>query len=139
MATDVILPALGMSQDSGKIVRWLKGEGDQVAQGEPLAEIETDKATVEIEAPATGSLARIVVAAGAEDPRQGTGSRRLDLDRCLVGLDLRQRLPLCDLISLAFEPAHDLPAVLRHTQRRKNNICRHHCPPRSMLLDRCVA
>jgi len=68
MATDVILPALGMSQDSGKIVRWLKGEGEQVAQGEPLVEIETDKATVEIEAPATGSLARIAAAAGAEVP-----------------------------------------------------------------------
>jgi pyruvate dehydrogenase E2 component (dihydrolipoamide acetyltransferase) len=68
MATDVILPALGMSQDSGKIVRWLKGEGEQVARGEPLVEIETDKATVEIEAPATGSLARIAAAAGAEVP-----------------------------------------------------------------------
>jgi pyruvate dehydrogenase E2 component (dihydrolipoamide acetyltransferase) len=67
MATDVILPALGMSQDSGKIVRWLKGEGEQVAPGEPLVEIETDKATVEIEAPAAGFLARIA-AAGAEVP-----------------------------------------------------------------------
>lgn len=36
MAVDVILPALGMSQDTGKIVRWLKAEGEQVAQGEPL-------------------------------------------------------------------------------------------------------
>lgn len=68
MATDVILPALGMSQDSGKIVRWLKSEGEQVAQGEPLVEIETDKATVEIEAPASGALGRIVAAAGDEVP-----------------------------------------------------------------------
>lgn len=68
MATDVILPALGMSQDSGKVVRWLKSEGEQVAQGEPLAEIETDKATVEIEAPASGLLGRITVAAGEEVP-----------------------------------------------------------------------
>lgn len=68
MATNVILPALGMSQDTGKIVQWLKAEGEQVAQGEPLAEIETDKATVEIEAPAAGVLADITAAAGNDVP-----------------------------------------------------------------------
>ncbi len=68
MATDVILPALGMSQDTGKIVRWLKAEGEQVAKGEPLVEIETDKATVEIEAPAAGLLARVVAREGEDVP-----------------------------------------------------------------------
>ena len=68
MATDVILPALGMSQDTGKIIRWLKAEGDRVVEGEPLVEIETDKATVEIEAPAGGVLARVSAAAGEDIP-----------------------------------------------------------------------
>lgn len=68
MATDVILPALGMAQDTGKIVQWLKAEGELVTKDEPLAEIETDKATVEIEAPADGVLARITAAAGADVP-----------------------------------------------------------------------
>ena len=68
MATDVILPALGMSQDTGKIVQWFKEEGQQVVKGEPLVEIETDKATVEIEAPATGVLARVSAAAGDDIP-----------------------------------------------------------------------
>ena len=68
MATDVILPALGMSQDTGKIVQWLKAEGAQVMKGEPLAEIETDKATVEIEAPADGVLARVSASAGDDVP-----------------------------------------------------------------------
>ena len=68
MATDVILPALGMAQDTGKIVHWLKAEGEQVARGEPLVEIETDKATVEIEAPAAGRLAGIVAAEGDDVP-----------------------------------------------------------------------
>ena len=68
MATDVILPALGMSQDTGKIIQWLKAEGDQVARGEPLVEIETDKATVEIEAPASGVLARVSAAVGEDIP-----------------------------------------------------------------------
>jgi len=68
MATDVILPALGMAQETGKIVQWLKAEGEQVAKGEPLAEIETDKATVEIEAPADGVLAHVSATAGDDVP-----------------------------------------------------------------------
>ena len=68
MATDVILPALGMSQDTGKIIQWLKSEGEQVVKGEPLVEIETDKATVEIEAPANGVLARVSAASGEDIP-----------------------------------------------------------------------
>src|SRR5438270_13145033 len=68
MATDVILPALGMAQDTGKILQWLKAEGEQVVKGEPLLEVETDKATVEIEAPADGVLARVSAAAGDDVP-----------------------------------------------------------------------
>jgi pyruvate dehydrogenase E2 component (dihydrolipoamide acetyltransferase) len=68
MATNVILPALGMSQDTGKIVHWLKAEGEQVTQGEPLVEIETDKATVEIEAPASGVLTSVTASDGEDVP-----------------------------------------------------------------------
>jgi pyruvate dehydrogenase E2 component (dihydrolipoamide acetyltransferase) len=68
MATDVILPALGMSQDTGKIIQWLKSEGEHVSKGEALAEIETDKATVEIEAPVDGTLAHVSAAAGDDVP-----------------------------------------------------------------------
>ncbi|MCI0714373.1 MAG: 2-oxo acid dehydrogenase subunit E2 [Chloroflexi bacterium] len=62
------MPALGMSQDSGVLVAWLKQEGDSVVEGEPLMEIETDKVTVEIEAPASGTLAHVTAAAGEEIP-----------------------------------------------------------------------
>ena len=68
MAIDVILPALGMSQDTGKIVQWLKAEGAHVKKSEPLVEIETDKATVEIEAPAEGVLARVTASEGEDVP-----------------------------------------------------------------------
>ncbi len=68
MATQVILPALGMAQESGIIVRWLKADGEEVVKGEPLAEIETDKATVEIEAPASGILANVTGTIGVEIP-----------------------------------------------------------------------
>ena len=59
MPTDVIMPALGMAQETGKVVRWLKAEGETVAKGEPLMEVETDKVTVDVEAPADGRLAAI--------------------------------------------------------------------------------
>jgi len=68
MATDVILPALGMAQDTGKIVQWFKAEGEQVTEGEPLFEIETDKATVEIEAPVSGVLAHVTGSVGSDIP-----------------------------------------------------------------------
>src|SRR3989440_4471655 len=68
MPTDVIMPALGMAQDTGKVLRWLKSEGDVVEQGAPIMEIETDKVTVEIEAPASGTLAGLRVPEGADVP-----------------------------------------------------------------------
>jgi pyruvate dehydrogenase E2 component (dihydrolipoamide acetyltransferase) len=68
MPTEVIMPALEMAQETGRVVRWLKAEGDEVAKGEPLMEIETDKVTVEIEAPAAGTLAGIRAAEGDDVP-----------------------------------------------------------------------
>ena len=68
MPADVIMPALGMAQETGKILRWLKGDGAVVAKGEPLLEIETDKVTVEIESPADGTLAGVSLDEGAEVP-----------------------------------------------------------------------
>jgi pyruvate dehydrogenase E2 component (dihydrolipoamide acetyltransferase) len=68
MPTSVIMPALGMAQDTGKVVRWLRNEGDEVVKGEPLLEIETDKVTVEVEAPADGRLAAVTALAGDEVP-----------------------------------------------------------------------
>jgi len=64
----VIMPALGMAQETGKVLRWLKAEGDEVAKGEPLMEVETDKVTVEIEAPTDGLLAGLKAAEGADVP-----------------------------------------------------------------------
>jgi len=59
MATQVILPALGMAKETGIIVRWFKVEGQEVAKGEPLVEIETDKGTGAIEASASGLLVNV--------------------------------------------------------------------------------
>jgi pyruvate dehydrogenase E2 component (dihydrolipoamide acetyltransferase) len=66
MAISVVMPALEMAQETGKLISWLKKEGESVAKGEPLLEIETDKAVMEIESPAAGVLAGIKVEAGTE-------------------------------------------------------------------------
>ncbi len=64
MATEVKLPRLGQGMESGTIVRWLKSEGERVEKGEPLFEVDTDKATQEVEAEASGVLLKIAVAEG---------------------------------------------------------------------------
>jgi len=64
VATEVKLPRLGQGMESGTIVKWLKAEGDAVAKGEPLYELDTDKVTQEVEAEASGVLLKIAIRAG---------------------------------------------------------------------------
>jgi pyruvate dehydrogenase E2 component (dihydrolipoamide acetyltransferase) len=68
MPVDVIMPALGLAQETGTVLRWLKEDGAAVVKGEALLEVETDKVTVEVEAPADGTLAGVKAPAGAEVP-----------------------------------------------------------------------
>src|SRR5687767_10826125 len=64
MAVSVVMPALEMAQETGKLVSWLKKEGEQVRKGDMLLEIETDKAVVEVEAAADGLLGGITAKPG---------------------------------------------------------------------------
>ena len=66
MATAILMPALSPTMTEGKLAQWLKAEGEVVAAGDVLAEIETDKATMEVEAVDEGVLAKIVVPGGTE-------------------------------------------------------------------------
>src|SRR5215469_12384065 len=66
MATEVLMPALSPTMTEGKIARWLKEEGERVNAGEVLAEIETDKATMAMEAADDGVLSKIVIPEGTE-------------------------------------------------------------------------
>jgi pyruvate dehydrogenase E2 component (dihydrolipoyllysine-residue acetyltransferase) len=68
MAISVVMPALEMAQETGKLLSWRKKEGEKVAKGEPLFEIETDKAVVEIEAQGDGILAAVTADVGAVIP-----------------------------------------------------------------------
>jgi pyruvate dehydrogenase E1 component beta subunit len=72
MSVNVLMPALSPTMTEGKIARWLKAEGDEVRSGQVLCEIETDKATMEVEAVDEGRLARILVPAGTEGVKVNT-------------------------------------------------------------------
>src|SRR5437016_11339175 len=67
MSNNVLMPALSPTMTEGKLARWLKKEGDKVKSGDVLAEIETDKATMEVEAVDEGTLGKILVADGTDD------------------------------------------------------------------------
>jgi len=68
MITRILMPPLSETMIDGLIVRWYKQEGDAVDEGEPLYDVDTDKATVEVSAPAAGILRRILVPAGDTVP-----------------------------------------------------------------------
>src|SRR4029079_2205639 len=68
MATKVVMPKLSPTMEEGQLARWLKKEGDKVSMGEPLAEIDTDKATMEMQALSNGVLRKILIQEGESAP-----------------------------------------------------------------------
>ena len=126
MPSDVIMPALGMAQETGKVLRWLKSEGDSVTKGEPLLEIETDKVTVEVEAPADGFLAGIRAAAGADVPVGETIAVLL-----AAGESLAEAPTAADVVAAApvarcehLPPRRPRGAVDRSPHRRRDDLRR---------------
>ena len=67
MPTEVLMPALSPTMEKGNLAKWLKREGDPVKSGDVIAEIETDKATMEVEAADEGTLGKILVPEGTAD------------------------------------------------------------------------
>src|SRR6516225_7153600 len=67
MPIQVLMPALSPTMEKGNLAKWLKKEGDTVKSGDVIAEIETDKATMEVEAVDEGTLGKILVPAGTND------------------------------------------------------------------------
>ena len=90
MATQVIMPKLSPTMEEGQLSRWLKKEGDKVSMGEPLAEIDTDKATMEMQALANGVLRKIIIKEG-------------------------ESAPLGQLIAVIGEPDEDISAMLANS------------------------
>jgi pyruvate dehydrogenase E2 component (dihydrolipoamide acetyltransferase) len=94
MATKVIMPKLSPTMEEGQISRWLKKEGDKVSMGEPLAEIDTDKATMEMQALGNGVLRKILINEG-------------------------QSAPLGQLIAVIGEPDEDIASVMSEASAKK--------------------
>src|SRR5438128_2722944 len=67
MPTNILMPALSPTMEKGKLAKWLKKEGDQVKSGDVLAEIETDKATMEVEAVDEGTVGKILIPEGTDE------------------------------------------------------------------------
>src|SRR6202050_5632683 len=84
MAKDILMPLLSPSMTEGTLVKWIKKEGDAVKSGDILAEVETDKATMDLEAFDSGILRKILVSEGAKVPVQsrigiiGTKDEKID-------------------------------------------------------------
>jgi pyruvate dehydrogenase E1 component beta subunit len=72
MPIEILMPALSPTMEEGNVSKWLKNEGDKVVAGDVIAEIETDKATMEVEAVDEGTLAKILIAAGTEGVKVNT-------------------------------------------------------------------
>src|SRR5262249_54107514 len=87
MATEVMMPKLSPTMEEGQVARWLKKEGDTVSMGEPLAEIDTDKATMEMQALSSGVLRKILIKKG-------------------------EPAPLGQMIAIIGAPDEDIPAML---------------------------
>src|SRR6266404_6372972 len=87
MPTQVVMPKLSPTMEEGQLARWLKKEGDKVSIGEPLAEIDTDKATMEMQALASGVLRKIIVHEG-------------------------ESVPLGQMIAIIGEPDEDISGIL---------------------------
>src|SRR5947209_8291749 len=72
MPTEVLMPALSPTMEEGKLAKWVAKEGDQIKAGDVIAEIETDKATMEVEAVDEGRLGKILVGEGTEGVKVNT-------------------------------------------------------------------
>ena len=108
MPIQMLMPALSPTMTEGNLAKWLKKEGDQVAPGDLIAEVETDKATMEIEAIEEGVLGKILVAEGTENVAVNTpiqGSAADVIKRAMI--DLEARLAASDLQAQLLLQVHD--------------------------------
>jgi pyruvate dehydrogenase E1 component beta subunit len=125
MPIQVLMPALSPTMTEGKLAKWLKAEGDQVKSGDVLAEIETDKATMEMEAAEDGTLGKILVQSGTEGVAVNTpiailleeGEDSSALARPMEG-------PTAPSVPVPHEPAHDQVSQPRADEKQYASFIR---------------
>ncbi|HIJ45149.1 MAG TPA: hypothetical protein HPP50_03160 [Rhodospirillaceae bacterium] len=113
MPIHILMPALSPTMSEGKLAKWLKREGDAVASGDAVAEIETDKATMEVEVFDDGVLGKILVAAGTEGVAVNT--------------------PIAVILEEARMPRPSARRRRRRNRRRNRRSRNHKPPPRRRL------
>src|SRR5476651_1738173 len=112
MPTEVLMPALSPTMEKGNLSKWLKKEGDTVKSGDVIAEIETDKATMEVEAVDEGTLGKILVPEGTADVAVNTPIAVILSDGESVGDIKAAAAPKAEAApAAAKEEKHDEPEV----------------------------
>ena len=114
MATEILMPALSPTMEEGTLAKWLKKEGDTISAGDIIAEIETDKATMEFEAVDEGIMGKILIAEGTENVKVNTPIAVLVEEGEEVPADAGQSAPAAEAaapVAAAPAPAAAAPAV----------------------------
>ena len=114
MATEILMPALSPTMEEGTLAKWLKKEGDTISAGDIIAEIETDKATMEFEAVDEGIMGKILIAEGTENVKVNTPIAVLVEDGEEVPADAGQSAPAAEAaapVAAAPAPAAAAPAA----------------------------
>src|SRR5690348_8942257 len=104
MPTQILMPALSPTMEEGKLAKWLVAEGQQVKPGDIIAEIETDKATMEVEAVDEGKVSKLLVAEGTEGVKVNTPIATLLLEGETAG-DAAAKQPATAAASAPPQPA----------------------------------
>src|SRR4029453_5844766 len=110
MPTQILMPALSPTMEEGKLAKWLVAEGQQVKPGDIIAEIETDKATMEVEAVDEGKVSKLLVAEGTEGVKVNTPIATLLLEGETAG-DVAPKEPAAAAASAPPRPAPAQPAA----------------------------
>src|SRR5580700_7275064 len=111
MATQILMPALSPTMTEGKLARWLKHVGDDVRAGDVIAEIETDKATMEVEAVDDGKLAQILVDEGTEGVAVNTPIAVLSMNGETVAMAPKANAPAPVVAQEIGAPDHAVAAT----------------------------
>ena len=112
MPTEILMPALSPTMEEGKLARWLVAEGKMVKPGDVIAEIETDKATMEVEAVDEGVLGRILVPAGTEGVKVNTPIAMILINGEAAGAPAVKAAPAPQSPAPAAPVPHPAPAII---------------------------
>src|SRR5688500_7247532 len=130
MVSELTIPVMDQTTETVVLTTWLKREGDAVQQGEAVCEIETDKATVEIQAPASGRLRQVLIQAGTQVPPRTVVALIAEADEALPVIDPYYRTPKAAVAkapaAAPLPPAAERPAAKLIVSPRARRLAEQH-------------